>query len=431
MKIQLIDPPCDWVGINWGCLTPSISLLSIMTYIRQKDPSVQVSMLDGGILAEEKIKAAIEEDADIYGLRVNAYNYESSIRLTDFIKSINPKAKVVFGGQHATALPNLILKNRPNVDAVIKFDGERAIYQLSQGYNMDRVNNLVYRKNGSVTANRIVYEDMNEIPYPDHSLIDLSPYFENSRKLGKERRGLISSHKGCLWREKKGGCLFCAQPDMGLRVRRADIVWEEYIYHGVDSTLDDWKWFEEFHALRRDYNIKFDGYAEAFQINPKSVKMLKELNFQAIFMGIESNDAEMLKSINKASKPFQNEQAVRLLRENGIMPRVGLVLGLPGETEESLQKTLDFSRKHLEGTQITCSILNPLPPSPAYYHLLSIPEMHEKYGKWDYLKDNGQIIRDWVKNFCKVDYERIMEVRNEILSLAQGTRSFFGPEMMD
>ena len=126
---------------------------------------------------------------------------------------------------------------------------------------------------------------------------------------------------------------------------------------------------------------------------------------------MESGDNDCLKRTYKGFTPEMNLKVAKLLEKNGTKLLPSFIFGLPGESEESLKRT-EYFIKEIYGLKNVNEILlfpmTPIPGSPAYKMLLTIPEMKKKYEYEDRLNIE-ELQRDWTKYFCKVDYNMIKD----------------------
>jgi radical SAM superfamily enzyme YgiQ (UPF0313 family) len=438
-KIQLVLPPFGKgksKDILSGWWEP-LGLLSIATYLKQCVPNVNIEILSGEVLSFSKIKHKIKKsNPNFFGISPNIVNYRICIELAQIAKLKG--AKVVFGGHHATHLARTIVKNRSSlVDVVIRYDGELAFTKLIKNIELKKIKNLVFmEKNKNIEENPIEFLNLDEIPFIDYSFIDLKPYFRNFIKkypieTNFKRPICFISHRGCVWREKTGGCIFCARADPKWRGRDPKRIWEEIKSleekYKIDSIIDvgddflgnkDWVWkIYQSKPKNLDVGIQFI-YCRPDDINEKTVKVLKGLDVSTVFIGAESGDISCLAKSFKGITLKQQLKAVKLLHKNGIHVMISFILGLPGENSSSLKNTLNQAKILNDvGTDIIfCNILLPLPGSKAFSLLLGIPELSRKYKDSDDF-DINELRNDWFKHFCKVDMEEVRSVQSKIIFL--------------
>ena len=431
MKLQLILPPVDerYFKLSRSGCFPPLGLLSIATYIENNLPNIELEILDGEILNQNEILSRI--DADFVGISISILSYRNAIRIAQVAKSKG--ATVIFGGHHATAMPEKTLLNRPEVDYVICDDGEIPLTQLLKGEKPKLISNLVYRSVSGIVNNQSINTNLDSLPMPSRKFINLPSYWENWQSQNPNKPfkypTSIYSQKGCSWRDKTGGCVFCGRMDMGWRGRSPKRVWDEveylvkeygvdYIWEACDTVLSDKNWFTQFVADKpANLNPAFLFYARVDEITHETVKMLKQVNAYEVFLGVETGDALMMKNATKGTSIKRNLIAAELLRDNDIKVFPSFVLGLPGESYESLEHSVEHAHQLLTLGNIevmAVSILMPLPGSKSLDMLLSVPEMKIKYSNTDDF-ELEELQKDWVQYFCKADFYAIQDARDRML----------------
>ncbi len=387
-----------------------------------------VEILDGQI--KNVLKKDIENGIKARLIGIN-YTFMSTTELDSIAKSAKANGSfVVVGGQAATASAKQLLMKNSNIDYVVKFDGEEAIVKLADfvlkgNGRLEDIPNLVYRnEDGQIVENPVQQFPMKDGPFPSREIngIDMEWYIRNFRAFGYPeledpfyRVTNTFSRKGCPRRTHYSGCSFCARIDSKMNSRTALQTYQEYKYlrdrFGINYIFDDsdswirpsWmrslaKYYDELGEL----NIGLRIYGDVRDINPLSVALLKRLNVKSILLGIESGCEKTLFMNGKPMSVQQILQAVRLLASNNIKVCAAYVLGLLGETERSLEKTLDLSRqiKAIGNLQTNYwNMIVPLPGSPIWSKMMAIPELKARYGD-EYKFDIEALRKDYVTNFC-------------------------------
>jgi radical SAM superfamily enzyme YgiQ (UPF0313 family) len=272
----------------------------------------------------------------------------------------------------------------------------------------------------AIVRNTDAFLDLNALPHPDYRTLPLEAYFEKFelRYGGFKpfKKSLpIYSRKGCIWRDvSDGGCVFCMIPHKGVRYRRPDKIWSELAFlnrkHGVDffwevsdTFTENSRWLERFLEVRPPgLDVALSIYGRPSNISRKMASLLRDLNVYEVFLGIESGDDQILARMNKGCRVDDSRRAVERLTEVGINVVVSFVLGLPGETSESLQKTVDFAQDlYWYGSiaETSASILLPIPGSRSFDMLMRVPGMATKHDTD--LFDLEELKLDWVRNFTR------------------------------
>lgn len=417
MKVQLIQPTTGKYRSNSrsGCYPP-LGLISIATYIRQECPSVEVEILDGELISDDEIIARL--DSDIVGLNTNTVTYPQAVKIAAAAKKCG--SKVILGGVYASAIPDLILSKRAYlIDSLVVGYGEKTLVDIISG----KVDKLVINQN----------PEFNRLPYPDRSLVDLDKYvqiFQQNHPTWEYRGTSIFTNVGCTWREKSGGgCIFCSRSGARTGKKHPSIIWQEirelvenyridYLVDFSDTTLQDTEWLQSvIKAKPRDINPSWHIFARMDEINSDTLKLLTQLPCNHIFVGIESGDPQIYCAAQKGGgSPEDSLKMAKLLKDFEIELTPSYVIGLPGETEESMNRTYDHACRLQEITrfeEIFCCQLIPFPGSAAFDQIRSKSCFDTD------LFDIQELKRMWAKHTCSVPFQRTQEYVNKILYLGK------------
>jgi len=447
-KIALIWPNHHRKSTN--PLTP-LWALSLGTYLKEKIPDIKIRILDGQIISSGVILKKISQfKPDIVGISLSYCYYKKALMFAKKAKSLG--AKVVFGGNYAAATKKEILQNRGPysndycVDAVIQRDGEKSFYEYVVGKQSNRINNLVYQTKRGIKENPIELLDLDSLPILDRNLLNLEYYLEGQRRFRKGvlgerkiRRLNFYFEKGCWWREKTGGCIFCSSIETPLRLRNPkifakeinDLVFKYNIDHikidGEDFLADE-QWFKNFVKFYQPYLIKYNSAkfmpflsfsTRADRITDDNIKMFKKINVRSIFIGFESGDQECLVAIKKGISLATIKKTISLLNKYQIWLTGSFIFGLPGETSKAIQRTLSLIKKIslLDCTlRISFQMFTPLPGSLSWQ--MFIKKTGSKYVGKD-LIDWNEARKDWLRYFCHLDYQDIIKAEGEFKQLAR------------
>jgi len=428
-----------------------LGILSVATCLKEAfNDEVHVDVHDEDV---EDLKTSIFSGYDVIGFYATTFNYLQTVRYAYLAKEYG--CTTILGGPHPTVLAKNILKNRTCFDYVIRFEAEypmlRLVKQLITGRvedGLDHIPNLAYKgSDGGVINNDRLHENiLTDLSIPSRDFIDLGLYIENYRKIYPEndsaRPGSIYSSKGCSWRDKTGGCIFCARLEEGVRFRDTEQIWREIemlqeryginsIWDIADDNLNNKEWFIKFVKTRpeRCGGMKFFIYSRANCIKPWVIDYFLELNVEEVFLGIESGDNRLLRKAFKGQTRETSYRAMKRLNDHKIKFYPSFVLGLPGESSESLDNTLSLCKEiaELGGLdRMAATILKPIPGSKAYDLLTHETRFgHDLEGMDDV--DLGFLERYWIDRFTEVSYEIVEEYRNEINELMSDYHVFGSP----
>lgn len=437
MKIQLIQAPSEgYLNFRSGHFQP-IGLISIGTYLKNKDPSLEVELLDGDVLPLEEILKRIS--GDFIGIGVPTFStYKHALYIAE--EANKRGSTVIFGGHYASSIGKLTLRNRPFIDAVVCGDGEEAFYHYICDYPSRYIPNLIWRDGDGIVKNRVINLDLNSIPIPDRSLLNMNTYFNQfqvgleSKLTGFKKAASVYTQKGCLYATEHERCFFCARMDVGFRVRSPEIVWNEisylqkqfgvdYIWEVSDDFCADHNWLDELRIMKpSNINANFLVFGRADKIQSKNdTRRLKETGVYEVMLGVESGNQEILNAMGKGTTLSEIETAVKLLSEEGIKVHLTFVLGAaPNETMKTIQDTYNFAQKligYRNTMVIAGGILVPLPRARSFSELMKINEpLRKKYEGKD-IFDYDELKNAWFRQLG-LDEKHVEEMANNIRELS-------------
>jgi len=289
------------------------------------------------------------------GITAVTMTFDNAIKVIKDVRRIDPDILTVMGGPHVTFCAQDTLKDYPELDVIVLGEGEKTVVELIQAadrkYRWDDINGIVYRKGSEIchTADRDFVQDLDTLPAPARHLLALGRY----RALGMPVS--MTTSRGCPFK-----CIFCVGRKMvGARVRHrnpVDVADElEYL-----STLnfnqiniaDDLFTANKNHCqavcdeiLKRELQIKWTSFARVDTVSAELLKKMKAAGCTAVSFGIESANPDILKTIKKGITLHQVVQAVDACKRAGVIPHASFILGLPGETPDTIKETMDFGER--------------------------------------------------------------------------------------
>ncbi len=349
-----------------------------------------------------------EKRPDMVGITVVTSAYPNVI---DTCKTIRRhcNAKIILGGPHPTALPETTLRET-GADAVIIGEGEMTITELASSKDWNKVSGIAYLGRGKkfvLTAPRKMENDLDMLPWPAWHLMGLDKYPESPHGILSKNFPVapIITSRGCPY-----DCSFCAVNNIWqhkFRRRSPKNVVDEIEYlvktFGVKEihVEDDNFTLVREHAekisqeiLDRKLNIswKCPNGVRADRLDFDLLELMKKSGCYLLALGIESGSDEILKRHSKAVNKEKIKETVKMCKKVGIETHGFFIIGLPGETEETLEETIRFS-KELELTRASFGIFTPFPGSSLWAELKD--EMNEK--DWSLFRQSTV-----VRSFCNL-----------------------------
>jgi radical SAM superfamily enzyme YgiQ (UPF0313 family) len=308
--------------------------------------------------------AAEADKPAIIGITATTPTIESAREVAEIARATFPGSLIVIGGVHVTSQPEETLQS-DHFDAGILGEGEYTLLELVQRFEHEgaacfrEIRGLAYKAAGKVIVNqrRPLIQDLDELPMPArHLLPPLTAYHPTPASYRRLPVGVLMSSRGCPY-----SCTFCDRAVFGVsyRMRSVDLIldeMEELIYtYGAREirffddtiTVNRRKLFELVDKMKeRGMRIPWTALSRVDAITPVVLEKMKEGGCWQILIGVESGDDRMLRIMNKGTTVEQNSKAVKLMNAHGMGVRADFLLGVPGETRETLQKTLDFALEH-------------------------------------------------------------------------------------
>lgn len=399
-NIQLIKAPCRETGMPEDKWYTPMNLLWLGTYLEKRGHSVEI--LDGQHLTVSQIVERI--NSPFVGV---SFDIMSSGSLDKIVENAKRKGStVIVGGQAATPLAEILLRKNLNIDFVVRYDGEEALKQIIEGGKIKTIPNLTYRDGKKVVSNQDVEVDLRDLPIPDRGLIDLESYIRDFQNI-KTKQNLPLSYnrptntyikKGCPIRINGHGCSWCSRVDKRFRGKMPQQFFnelkylsEEFHVDHVSEFADDFlgnkndKWLRELEEIVLDSNLNMGIriYTSVRNISKENVKRLKNIGVDTILLGIESGSDIVLRQNGKYQTKEQVVGACKLLNKYNIKISPAYILGLIGETEDSLRDTIKLSKQVSDICKTEISYWNPLTPLPGsnvWNILMQREEFKEKFG---------------------------------------------------
>ena len=381
MKVLLINPP-GWVGdrIPLGYdLVPSVPLGLGYLASTMESEGITAKIVDmdwGGFSKEELVDMISKFDPDIIGITSFTSNYANAVDIAKAAKSHNPNIKIVFGGVHATFIHRDVLHTIPEVDIVVRYEGERAICEicdaLDRGRKLENVKGISFRHDNRVfsTPLRHRIENLDSIPFPAFHLLE--PSIEHYIGEGKEKGFPIITTRGCPF-----NCIFCSTAALHgrkYRTRSANNVLDEMEFVQDKYKINVISFADDNFTMKRnrvidicrgikERNLDFEWGCSA-RVDLLSKDLLEVMNSSGcknIFFGIESASQRVLETVKKGFSIENAKEMVKLTEKMGIKTHCSFILGLPNETVESIDEMIRFVEETMPSGRVLPNVLEILP----------------------------------------------------------------------
>jgi len=400
VKILLINP----FGSNWiegrsddtetAVRLAPLGILFVATYLIKKGFDVDIYNCRGraGKGTADLISKVHSLKPDMIGFTATTSGFPGAYHLVTEIKNVLPEVKIVFGGVHVSALREKILEGFPLIDYLVTGEGEIAMTELAEGKDPATIQGVLSRNAQGIQSGgfRTDLCELDSLPFPAYHKLEGFPkyYAPPLFNYPKAPSASIMSSRGCPYQ-----CSYCDRSVFRRSFRFNSAV---YLY-------------EHMALLKKDFNVKhIFFYDDLFTFNRERVEklcgLLREKPLQMTFncsvrvghaddallqtlkaaggwmvsIGMESGDQALLDRHKAKVTLEQIRDTVRRIQKAGMRAKGLFMMGLPGETEQTIKKTTDFIEElRLDDMNITK--FTPFPGAPAYQTIHEEGTFDEKW----------------------------------------------------
>jgi len=438
MKVLLIEPPKDVWFVMGEYLPPPYGIIQLGAYLEREVQDAQIEILDCNA---EKIdwpnleKRIETSDPDIVASSSLATcNTYVVARTLEAAKRVDPKILTVAGGQHFTATAQESLQTLPEIDVIVRGEGEQTFAELVKNSAKKSafagINGMSFRHRGKIIHNspRPLIEDLESLPYPGYHLVKdivheyhfvaMSGHRDLPYQLVEGSRGCSHECSFCTqwrhwqgkWRVKSakriaaemefcyqrfgGRFLWLTDDNLGAGNRASELADEI-----LARNMPDLWWFVQ---------ARCDDIVKNKDVLPK----LRRAGLRWVLLGVENSEPSTLESFNKGISPEEAREAVRLLKKNDIFGHAMFIIGNRKDTHETIAKMRRFIEE-LDPDFAIFAILTPFPGS----------EIYEEAKNNGWLEDTNWANYDMVHAIMPTETLTTKEIQEE---LYRCYRAFYG-----
>lgn len=345
---------------------------------------VTVRLVDGSLHSFEYIvQFSRDYKPHIIGISASTANFPAAEQLAAILGKLLPEALFVLGGPHAGVLPG---NGFPAFDLVVQGEGEKAFAHIVQGFlengkNHDFIFPGVVSKEhpGSASVPERI-TDLDALPFPDRSLLSQTGYFHSYPYPTRNRRfTTMFTTRGCSFnctycgsdklfgRPKRNFSLIRVEAELNEIVNRYD---NSLVFFDDDEFLLDKKRLEAICCmiLKNRFPVKWICHGRPEGVDPALMRLMKDSGCVEIQVGVESGCKEILRAMNRNYDLDTVHRFFETTRKTGINTWATYIVGYPGETEKSLQQTLELAMK-TDPTYASFIMLLPFPGAQVYDEL--------------------------------------------------------------
>jgi anaerobic magnesium-protoporphyrin IX monomethyl ester cyclase len=438
LRVLFVEPPKDFWFVMGEYLPPPYGVLQLAAFLEQKQSDVEIQVLDCN--AEDLDWSGLEKRIESFNPDIVASsalatcNTYVAARTLELAKKVNPEAVTVAGGQHFTVMTAESLKTYPEIDVIVRGEGEETLVELTQtvseGKPFSGVKGVSFRNKGQIIHNpsRPLIDDLDNLPFPGYKFVEdqVQKYHFTAMAGNKTRYALVEGSRGCPHK-----CTFCTQwrhwgsrqrmkspkriadefefcyENYGARFlwltddnyglgKRASMLADELISRGF---ADDIMWFMQ---------VRCDDVVKHADVLPK----MRKAGLRWVLLGVENNNPDTLDSFKKETTPEDARNAVKLLKKSEIFSQGMFIIGQRHDTAESIADLRDFAND-LDPDLAIFAILTPFPGTAIF----------EEAKRNGWIEDWNWANYDMVHAVMPTESLSVKEVQEELYHCY---RSFFG-----
>jgi anaerobic magnesium-protoporphyrin IX monomethyl ester cyclase len=372
MRVALIAPKWNRKASDY----PPLGLAYLAAVLERDGHQVSVFDLglDPSIPLEDGVAHVAAFGPHLIGISAMTSVYQSALETAILLKASLGRP-VVLGGPHATVYPERVLTESPVIDYVIRGEGEETLLALVRALDagsrdLSSIQGLTYRHRGEIVSSpdRPLVADLDGLPLPARHLLDLKRYGLRTPE-GQPMVTILSS-RGCPY-----NCSYCFKGIVGrtYRQRSPDNIVSEIRAVIEQYGISNFYFIDDLFTvdLRRlqaisdqiiveNLDIRWQCLGRVDRVNAEILHKMYAAGCRRIHFGIESGNEQVLQRIAKGINLGQVRQAVRWAKDAGLQVKGYFMLGLPGDTEVTMQQTVDLAVE-LDLDEAMFSLTTPFP----------------------------------------------------------------------
>lgn len=468
MKIQFINPP--FMGrfsraqrspgvIKSGTMYYPYWLAHAAAYAEKRGHTIDLIDVPADALDEKQwIQRVTEFDPDLIVLESVTASWKADCQTAARLKQLKPDVQILMAGTHVTALWKETLEREPAVDYIAVGEYDITISELADELSdpppsLSSVKGLAFRKNKIpvMTEERPLIQDLDSLPW-------IAPLYKRFLKpehyyfnLSYQPMVMLIGGRGCT-----SMCFYCVYPQVmhGHRYRHRspehivdEMLWVQThmpeireITFEDDNFAADPKFARRFAEIVKDRQVTLPFFANLrTTVDYSTLKSLKEAGLRNTAVGFESGDNTLLRNMRKGQNTEIQKRFVENAHKLDLLVHGCFMVGFPGETQETMQKTLQLART-IQPDSAQFYPVMPYPGTGAYaYYKQNGYLIHEHYEQWLDEKGGHQCVihlpglsTEEIEQFCETAFQKfhfgpgylLYKCKQALLSPREGWRSF-------
>ena len=386
MKVLFVEPPKDVWFVMGEYLPPPFGIIQLAAYLEREVKDVEIKVLDCN--AQQVDWKDMEKKVESFNPDIVASSALATCntylvaRTLATAKKVNPNILTVAGGQHFTATAEESLKMYPEIDIIVRGEGEKTFAELakkaSKNSSFSRIKGISFRHNNEIRQNppRPFIKNLNDLPLPRYHFVkDVVHKYHFAAMTGRDVPfALIEGSRGCshkctfcsqwkhwqgTWRTKSPQRIademeFCyrnygsrfiwlTDDNSGLGTRASELA-DGIIERGI---AEDMMWFMQ---------LRCDDVVKSKDLLPK----MRRSGLRWVLLGVENSSQSTLETFRKNITVEDAREAVKLLKENDIFAHAMFIIGERKDTAKSIAELREFANE-LDPDLVIFGILTPFP----------------------------------------------------------------------
>ena len=383
MRTLLLNPP-SYAGIDGGAGSRYQARREIRSFWYPIWLAYPAGLIPESRLIDAPADGLSKDDVirlahgyDLIAMSTSTPTVSHDVGLAEALKKQYPHARIGLVGPHPMVLPMETMAMSEAIDFVTTAEYDYTLAEIADGVPMHRVRGIVFRSNGGLvrTPDRPFLQDLDALPF-------VSKIYARDLTIENYYNGYLLHPYVSLYtgRGCRSRCTYCLWPQTisghAYRVRSVENVYEEMVlarrlfpqvkefFFDDDTLTQDTERAELLARKIGPLGITWSCNARA-NVNRETLRVMKESGLRLLTVGFESGNRKILDIMKKGIVPAQAREFMKSAKELGILVHGAFILGLPGETKESIEETLRYALE-LDPYSIQVSLVAPYPGTEMY-----------------------------------------------------------------
>ncbi len=377
-------------------LMPPLGLASIAAWLEQEGLHADIMDFNADPSSETGLEDYIHRHTPAFvGFSCTTSAFLDAAGLATKIKQWSPGITTVVGGVHVSALREELLSRYPQFDYGVLGEGEETLCTLMKGMTEDRTG-LIYRENGIVRCGgrREPGIELDRLPFPAYEKLPGYPerYTLPIFNYPRAPNASCLSSRGCPY-----ACSYCDRSVFGATFRFNSAA---YVYAHMRHMRDRFgirhlNFYDDQFTLDRNrimeltrllieqpLGMTFNCAARPDRVDPELLGLMKKAGCWMVSLGIETGDPELLARHRRHGDLDKLSTIIRMIKQAGIRVKGLVMIGLPGETEASIQRSMRYVHA-LPIDDLNVAKFTPFPGTPLYADIRSHGSFEEDWDRMD------------------------------------------------